>query len=618
MLRELPTTLAVSVLQASAVPFSMQLPFLHQDHHTLAVQAAFPEITSQGSLSLDMSVLDTTAAVAALIAFPVLLQASHQAAQRIQISASKVTKDESLAASIPADMAANLDSFSSSEGNDLGTAPVDTGTTVPADTTHPVSDLDDNLKPLIVSLRSALQSQPELVDLSELAVSSELIASVLEPLASITGVRALSIVLSDLESHSVDFPGLLETSCACLTSLQLQLPPMGQQPRVRLVTHAKDQLSAVWDSICGLSKLRDLSVVIGDPQSKKEPGGTREGHKELSDLTQLSLLTRLCLAGESGQYKLAGLSTLTCLRVLRLRCFKFPDDDVQELVCGLKGLSSLVDVAVGCELMLKKVKAELCNAFRCMPSVTSIDLSIRPEERYSIVMFGGLSPDSVAAVGAVSQLRVLSLANSRIDKQTAVALKHALPALRCLKDFSIAGCCCQIQLRDIMQGLGALAGLEQLDLSHNLLLYAASETAATLRKLTNVQYVNLKRTRLGVEHVFDTVVGGLHGLSGLLKVDLSQNVSEDSGELHYHSILAAQEHQPGRNTGAEDCSADNLCSILVGLIQATDSLRCVLVDRIDLSGCSAGAFKLLQQCLEGATRNDCSRLKELCHVLDTV
>lgn len=68
MLTQLPTNLAF-VVHASIVPVNVQLPALPQDLHSLAVHALFPEIASQGSLGLDVSV-GTAAAIAALSASP--------------------------------------------------------------------------------------------------------------------------------------------------------------------------------------------------------------------------------------------------------------------------------------------------------------------------------------------------------------------------------------------------------------------------------------------------------------------------------------------------------------------------------------------------------------------
>ena len=86
VLRELPTNLAVFVLQASAVPLNVQLPALPEDLHGLAVQAAFPDIVARGCLSLDVALVGTAAATAALSAFPGLLQQAQQTANLIQIS----------------------------------------------------------------------------------------------------------------------------------------------------------------------------------------------------------------------------------------------------------------------------------------------------------------------------------------------------------------------------------------------------------------------------------------------------------------------------------------------------------------------------------------------------
>ena len=86
VLRQLPTNLAVSVLQGSVVPFNVQLPALPEDLHGLAVQAAFPDIVARGCLSLDVALVGSAAATAALSAFRSLLQAAQKTAKLIQTS----------------------------------------------------------------------------------------------------------------------------------------------------------------------------------------------------------------------------------------------------------------------------------------------------------------------------------------------------------------------------------------------------------------------------------------------------------------------------------------------------------------------------------------------------
>lgn len=753
MLRELPATLAVSVLQASIMPLNVQLQSIPQDLHRLAVQAAFPDITSKGSLSLDVSLVGTPAAITALSAFPSLLQASQQTAKLISISST--TRFQGPFADKPHNQA-------------------------------------DNLDPFITTLRSALESQPEVVDLSGLELSSDLTATVMDALASLSEIRELSIrvpaveersmsLLSGLatftwisslcidsleriscfegnpcleyiqhltnltklvlrghyekihgghpatflqslpclrelelpaffqnalahaggqmsyltsltlvqssvekktETHdvslglltltalrtldmqrcrlpseepvvgtqlaasfqhlpqlqSIKLPELYSTSqifhtaavldalpSTSLTSLSLKVPSMrgdmraGPDGRVMFDGRiTREHFTAAWATICGMSSLRDLTVVGCNfhVRTHSDRSALQVGR---STISQLKALTSLYLSGDLP-YELDDLSKLTCLQVLHVKCTRLPDEDVQELLCSLACLPRLTNVAVAYELHTCS-EVQLCEAFRRMTSVTSLDMSgwssaLQPQNpskqlRPPTCSLGSSSADVVCAL---SQMRVLNISHRRIDSATAVSLKNVLPALQCLVEFNMAGCSCGQELIEITQGLGAVTGLERLDLSFNDLSCAASDVAVAFGMLRNLQYVNLRRSNLWKVQDLDVVVSSLQGMSGLLTIDLSLNIVQwKCGQDSAASV------QPGTSCSAVvRPDALDLCSALVGLIRTTPSLRCVLVQHQCLLHGDPSAFEQLQECLEHATMSDTFRLMDLCRVCDSM
>ena len=180
VLRELPTNLAVFVLQASAVPLNVQLPALPEDLHGLAVQAAFPDIVARGCLSLDVALVGTAAATAALSAFPGLLQQAQQTANLIQISMRGINGSRST----------RLEARSS---------------------------VEKGIELLKAALCCAFTSEPVAVDLSGIEMPFKVINEILEALAAVSGTTSLDMCVSDRYSKDACVP--LWRSLAKLTGL---------------------------------------------------------------------------------------------------------------------------------------------------------------------------------------------------------------------------------------------------------------------------------------------------------------------------------------------------------------------------------------------------------------
>lgn len=175
VLRELPTNLAVSVLQVSAVPLNLQLPMLPEDLHGLALQASLPDIVARGCLSLDLARVGIAAATAALSAFPGLLQQAQQTAKLIQIS---LTKSEY-----------NCIDFRSQCEPDMW------------------DRVERAAQPLVEALISAFESQPESVDISGIALSSAATGEVLQQATRSCNIRHFGMCMPKWNSG---------VSCVCI------------------------------------------------------------------------------------------------------------------------------------------------------------------------------------------------------------------------------------------------------------------------------------------------------------------------------------------------------------------------------------------------------------------
>ena len=228
-----------------------------------------------------------------------------------------------------------------------------------------------------------------------------------------------------------------------ITSLALRLPGkclyFGAHP-------AQEDL---WATVCALSTLQDLTVkgpyeVL--PMRKCIASGKTATN---SALGSLSCLTQLCVFGDFSQYQLSGVSSLTCVCTLSVQCSGLCDEDMQELVCSLAHLPHLTDVTLECDWPASVADAELQACFGALASVTRLDVSgwqspcdrkrWLPAARLNAPM-SALRAGVVSAVGALTQLRALSIGHRVIDRDTAVVLRGALPALQVLKQSSMANC----------------------------------------------------------------------------------------------------------------------------------------------------------------------------------
>lgn len=82
------------------------------------------------------------------------------------------------------------------------------------------------------------------------------------------------------------------------------------------------------------------------------------------------------LSGDPSHFELAGLCTLTCLRVLSVKSFSLPDEDLQELMHSIGCLPSLTDITVACGLQ-NSVEGAVYDTLRAMANATSLDVSGR-------------------------------------------------------------------------------------------------------------------------------------------------------------------------------------------------------------------------------------------------
>lgn len=171
----------------------------------------------------------------------------------------------------------------------------------------------------------------------------------------------------------------------------------------------------------------------------------------------------------------------------------------------------------------------------------------------------------------------------------AVALRGALPALQLLKHFSMANCYFKGMseiLSEIMVFLRAGTGLEKLDLSESSLTEnATAEVAEALRALSHLQTISLPPPLLPCER--RVLLDALHGTKGLLRVDLQLADHGNDGWAH----------------GVE---------VLIDLINASDSLRCVVIDFGDCFFENPGDVPALQHCLAGVAMKDPLKMLDLC------